>query len=589
MKSWREWRRYRLQAVALLCVLAVQCCFAFQKEGYHMDEMISFEMSNAEYNPWIVPTQPVGRLAKFIQEEIRGDGFVAVFSNLTDTVRDVAKNRGNSKLLQYKADVYPEPVWIDSEAFTNYVTAGGTNRFNYLSVYFNEKDDVHPPLHSMLLHTMSSFFPGDIFPFLGCVINIAAILGCMLLMFRLGDLWERAGILSEGQGRLWGLGGALLYGLSSGAIATMLLIRMYGVMTFFCVALFYLHMKKWMGKGFERKNKGLAAVTALGFWTQYFFLFYCIPLAAVNAALLASKKRYRELGRYAAAMACSAAMGIAVFPFSVKAVLSSDRGQEAVENLSQGLAGYGTRLAAFGKLLLEGSFGNAVLGIVVLLCFAGGAVWYVRRERGKGCAAGRERMAGLWLLLLVPAGCYFLLTARMAPYLVDRYIMPLFPFAAMLLAFLALWGFGVFRKANRYLMLLPVLLLAVFQVAAYDGRYLYRGYAEQVAVARQYGELPCVCLYEGYGFYYNIVEFMEYDRTLLTRLSELEQRQDRAELLDLDRVIVLQKSGVGQEGLLRVLELYQWEVEEVLLEAAQSVHGDTIYLCRKSAGSTAER
>ena len=33
---------------------------------------LSFELANARYNPWIVPTQPEGRLAKFVNEEIRG-------------------------------------------------------------------------------------------------------------------------------------------------------------------------------------------------------------------------------------------------------------------------------------------------------------------------------------------------------------------------------------------------------------------------------------------------------------------------------------------------------------------------------------
>lgn len=290
MKHRGRHKKYILRAAVLLCVLAVQCCFAFQKEGYHMDEMISFEMSNAEYNPWIVPTQPVGRLAKFVQEELRGETFIQTFANLADTVQDAVKNRGGSKILQYKADVYPEPVWIDSKGFTDYVTANGKGRFNYLSVYFNEKDDVHPPLYSMLLHTMSSLFPGVIVPFLGCFINILAILGCVLLIFRLGEVLESGGILPEGSGELWGVCAALLYGISSGAIATALLIRMYGLMTFFCVALFYAHLKKWMGNGFGRKNKGLAAVTMLGFWTQYFFLFYCLALAAVTAGLLAAKK-----------------------------------------------------------------------------------------------------------------------------------------------------------------------------------------------------------------------------------------------------------------------------------------------------------
>ena len=64
-----------------------------------MDEWISFEMANAEYNPWVVPNQPQGRLAKFVQNEIYGDTFKETAGNLIAEVKDVIVNRGNSKLL----------------------------------------------------------------------------------------------------------------------------------------------------------------------------------------------------------------------------------------------------------------------------------------------------------------------------------------------------------------------------------------------------------------------------------------------------------------------------------------------------------
>ena len=190
-----QWlRRLGAQGAALICVALALCCFAAEKEGYHMDELLSFQLSNAQFNPWIVPTQPVGRLAKFVQEEIRGESFGETVGNLADTVRDVVENRGASRLLQYRADVYPEPVWIGAEQFHDYITVGEEDAFSYLSVYFNVKDDNHPPLHFMLLHTMSSLFRDTVGPFQGCAINILAILGCCVCFFGLGALLERQGI-----------------------------------------------------------------------------------------------------------------------------------------------------------------------------------------------------------------------------------------------------------------------------------------------------------------------------------------------------------------------------------------------------------
>ena len=73
------------QIAVLFLVLLVQCAFISQKEGYHMDEILSFQLGNAEYNPWIVPTQPEGRLAKFIHNEIDGNTMAETFGNIIYT------------------------------------------------------------------------------------------------------------------------------------------------------------------------------------------------------------------------------------------------------------------------------------------------------------------------------------------------------------------------------------------------------------------------------------------------------------------------------------------------------------------------
>ena len=128
-------------------------------------------------------------------------------------------------------------------------------------------------------------------------------------------------------------------------------------------------------------------------------------------------------------------------------------------------------------------------------------------------------------------------------------------------------------------LLVPAVLLGIFQTAAYDGEYLYRGYEEQLETAEKYRELPCICLYDGLGYYYNLMEFTEYERTLLLRLPELEERKDTADLEQLSQIVVLKKSGVEEIRALEILEGYGWKVEEELLSAQDSVYGDTVYLC----------
>ena len=142
-----KWKKILPELLAVILCLVLMGAGVSRKEGYHMDELLSFELANARYNPWIVPTQPEGRLAKFVNEEIEGDSAGETLENLKNTVTDVLRNRGNSKLLSYKADVYEEPVWITDRQFQDYVTVDQKDAFDYLSVYFNVKDDNHPPVH----------------------------------------------------------------------------------------------------------------------------------------------------------------------------------------------------------------------------------------------------------------------------------------------------------------------------------------------------------------------------------------------------------------------------------------------------------
>ena len=143
-------KKYGVRIIVVLLSMLFLCTFISRKEGFHMDEILAFQLANAEYNPWIVPTQPVGRLAKFMDEHIDGDSLSETISNVSFIIKDTLSNRGGSILANYKADVYESPVWISKEMFQAYVQCDSGDDFNLLSVYFNVKDDNHPPLHFII-------------------------------------------------------------------------------------------------------------------------------------------------------------------------------------------------------------------------------------------------------------------------------------------------------------------------------------------------------------------------------------------------------------------------------------------------------
>lgn len=574
--------------ILLFCAVLLSIGIS-QKKGYHMDELLSFELANAEFNPWIVPTQPQGRLAKYVNNELRGENFSETVSNLGDTIRDVIEHRGNSKLLTYTADVYSEPVWIQKETFTEYVTVNSKDDFNYLSVYFNVKDDNHPPLHFMALHTVSSLFREKMTPWMGCGINLVLVLGIMIVLMRLGR--QCMAIIGQSKaGRIVGDSAALLYGLSAGAMSTTLLIRMYAMLTFFCVLLLEIHLEKLYGNelrgaSFDKKNKGLIAVTVLGFLTQYFFLFYCLVLALVTAICLWRAGRKKELLRYVISMVIAAVIGIGVFPFAISDVFSSGRGVEALNNLASGLSGYGERIFRFFEILIRSCGGFSLLCLLLVWLSIGLCKGNARAERKQ------VRKKGFWLVLVVPVLVYYFLAARMSPYLVDRYMMAIFPFVILISCVgaghcVSLWqGNG---GEIRYQIALPVItVLACIQVLLpghFDNEYLYPEYAIQEKVSEEYAELPCICVYEGVGYYENLPEFMQYDRTLLLTLEELSKREDTDSLEALEKAVVLIKSEEELNDVEAILKNYGLQLEKIVYSSERG-RGDIVIIFQKVQNS----
>lgn len=554
----KNWKIFLAEVLILAGICGVLGIWISRKEGYHMDEMLSYEMADAEFNPWIVPTQPEGRFAKFVREELSAESFGENWNSLTGIFRDFMQNRGNSFIATYKADVYEQPVWISAARFRAYVTTDAEDAFNYLSVYFNVRDDTHPPLYYMLLHTVSSVFKDRLAPWMGGALNILFLLGCCALMIQLGQ--ELTG------NRMYGWLAAILYGCSCGAIATVLLTRMYGMMTFFCLWELYLHIRKRKTGEWERRNKGLILLTTAGFLTQYFFVLYMIGLALVTVSVLCREKSLRALFVYLRSMVIAAILGVCLFPFCLSHILTGERGADALGSLLQGFGGYGQRIAAFGSILVSAFPGKAA---GVTLCLVLLAVLFLLRGK-------RERYAGPVeiLMLVLPTVLYFLLAAKLAPFLVDRYVMPLFPLTVLIMV----WAFSRVR-IPAWAWAGAALALAVMSSAVYDGEYLYRGYGQQLAVAEAYSDLPCVCVYTGYGYYENLPEFTEYERTLLVTPQELAERSEDAVLEESGQLVILIKSGVDQVQLEQLLaEKYSLEKKDVLLEAG-AAHGDSIWLC----------
>ena len=179
------------RAVALFVIVLICLCgwWAVRKEGFFLDEIYSYGLANSSYVPFL--------------SWLHGGEQVA-----------------NGKL--------PEAVFTQSE-FLNYVAPQGSTRFDYASVYYNQTQDVHPPLFYFLLHTVCSLFPGSFTKWTGLGMNFVLLGGTLAALYALGmELfadWKKALFVCA------------LYAFNREMISNVTMVRMYMLMTLMTILL----------------------------------------------------------------------------------------------------------------------------------------------------------------------------------------------------------------------------------------------------------------------------------------------------------------------------------------------------------------
>lgn len=577
-------KRHKVRIIIICLSILFLSAFVVQKKGFYVDEVLSFQLANSEFTPWIMPNQPQGRLAKFVDEHIEGDTPFETVKNLAFIAKDTLTNRGNSIVSTYKADVYDAPVWMPREHFEDYTECDGKDAFNLLSVYYNSKDDIHPPLYYMTVHLVSSVFQGEITVWHGCIINLICIAGALWLLGSIGNL------IFKRKSSTVAL--MLLYGFSTGVIATALWVRMYAVLTLWLVWLLYLHIRKYKGceeDSFLRISRktgkakwigsyGLFFLAIATFLTQYFGLFFLVPLAVCTLVLLLKEKRIREFWSYVRTMATAAVVGIGVFPFALGDVFESAFGQVVASQAGSGLGRYFSSLASWFGMLANNVTGSVLL--LVLSFLVPGAVWlYIRFKKGKS----PEGECRIMFLCAIPAVFSFLLTVKMSPFFVERYLMPVFPFAILLIVLAWEKGFLPLLSQKKYDILCAglALLILLIQIPgrSWEQDYFHRDYEEQLAVAEQYSEYPMVLLYTGFTMYDNVWEMQKYKESIMVYEYELEMMQDSHREKTKDGYVTVIKypdDSDGERKLQEVMKAFGGRNAQLL--GKWDVHGDVVYL-----------
>ena len=132
-------------------------------------------------------------------------------------------------------------VKIDPEMFRSYLTVNKGEEFSYGSVIYNQTHDAHPPLFYLVLHTISSFFPGQFSKWFGLIPNIFYFAISMFLLLKIARCISKNNIFN--------IAVLVFYGFSIGAVNSVTFVRMYMLLTMWCLMFLLQNIRLYQEKG----------------------------------------------------------------------------------------------------------------------------------------------------------------------------------------------------------------------------------------------------------------------------------------------------------------------------------------------------
>lgn len=426
----RNWRHFAAVILLLALALALMTAYAARKQGYHVDELYTYELTNYP------------------------GGFYALQDGYMD-------------------------AWHDGSFFAQALHPGQT--LDYSIPWNNQKIDVHPPLYYCMVYTAEHLLPGVGLPWVGLIPNFVCLLAAGAALFAAAR---------QLTGRFWAAWvAAAVFLLNVGTQGMALLTRMYALLMLETVLLAWAHLTLFQtlraGKRPRWVFAALAGATLAGALTQYFFLVFCFFFCGLFGLWLLATRRWKAAAAYVVAEFGGLGLAYLAFPTMKAHIFGGPRGQQAFSSFFD-LSALQDWAASVGRVLslLGGQFGGAVLwGLALLL--AGGVLYkHGCRPRGMGLFAGMLALAGLFYIVVID---------KAAPYEADRYYVLLYgPLVLAGSAVLARLS-ALFPRWEPALALVVAVPVLAAHLTVGNG-YLYTQYAGRAPALAETASLPAVVL-----------------------------------------------------------------------------------------------
>ena len=444
-------------AIIIIITISISTAYMFAKQGYHEDELLTYNLANSS-------------------KQLNVDG-----------------------------------GWNTPKDFNEYLSADKNECFNYAQVYQNQITDAsHPPLYYAMVHTVCSFFPESFSRWYAYSINVLAMAGILILLFKIGRKVTGSNV--------YALIGAGAYAFSIACITTTIYLRMYAVLTFFVLSFLYITLKLYDKRnGINIKDcLTLGIIVFSGILTHYYFILFAAVTGLVFIVFKIKEKFLKDLIKYIITAAAGAAAALCVYPFIISNVLGGNRGFGSLR-FSVDLITIVTyliyKLCTYVQILAKELFLNQIWLLVLCCVCAVGFGIYFRFVK-------KKKLSRRAILILVPTLVFFIVISLVSPFNSDRYIMVSLPIIAMIFAFAFIKVFELIKNKNAYILLsVSIVLASAVALCTVTPYYVY-------GKTNLYEPKTKNCIFVGTAMLeWNkcIDKLMQYDNTMIVQTPEFSE------------------------------------------------------------------
>lgn len=398
--------------IIFILILLFSLYWASQKEGYFVDELYTYGLSNSYMKP-------------FLDAE---EGYLNYYHS--------------------------------GEEFFDYLTVSEEDDFAFDSVWYNQAKDVHPPFYYVIIHLVSSIFKETMSPWIGVGVNyFFYILSLFLFYYIAKDLCQNK----------WNaVIASIFFAISAGTINCLVFIRMY-MMLMFWILLYTWLMIQFFRNNIERKTElfhyiALYSVIVCGFLTHYHFIIPAVVLSLVYILYLLIHKRIKNIFYYLISCVAAAVTTQYIFEASFNHIFVGYRGVEAIHNAKY--ANLFERILVMWNYVDKHIYGGCFIFIALLLLCCCVLAWIKTKKRKTVKKVSNvdelyKRKVLIWIqmALAFTTVVSFVIICKTAAFLEARYLFMLYPFIVLIVFIIIDWIAKCYNGKIKYIIIVTTCLI----------------------------------------------------------------------------------------------------------------------------------